>query len=129
MSKAEEYNLHFIIHRRYDETVKPSIGVSLVNGESKNYEIASFLESNGVKLTQEIIDQINSFDYNHPFEDYNVWGYHDAESVEIKNPPATAVFNTGGIPVEIPIADFIQILQEWKTFLQTIPNPHWLSNR
>ncbi|WP_291153297.1 hypothetical protein [Flavobacterium sp. UBA7680] len=132
MSVANQYNLNFYIWTLSDGvTVKPSIGVSLINGSTKNHEIASFLEPNGIRLTQEIIDDINSLnlDLNLPFEDYNIWGGNQDESVEIKSPPFRAVFNTTGNPVEIPIADFLQILQEWKFFLQDIPNPHWLSNR
>lgn len=132
MSLANEYNLNFHIWTLSDGiTVKPSIGGSLINGSVKNHEIASFLEPNGIRLTQEIIDDINSLnlDLDLPFEGYNIWGGNQDESVEIKSPPFRAVFNKTGNPVEIPIADFLQILQEWKIFLQNIPNPHWLSNR
>lgn len=130
MKKAEEYNLHFSTYKFNNITI-PSVGCSLVNGSSKNNEIASFLESNGVRLTQQIIDDITSLnlDLNIPFEGYNIWGGNQDESVEIKSPPFRAVFNTTGKPVEVPIPDFLQILQEWKAFLQTISNPNWLSNR
>ncbi|SHL34731.1 hypothetical protein [Flavobacterium chilense] len=132
MSLANQYNLNFHIWTFSDGiTKKASIGVSLVNGSTKNHEIASFLEPNGIRLTQEIIDDINSLnlDPNLPFNNYVIWGGNQDESVEIKSAPFRAVFNKTGKPVEIPIADFLQILQEWKDFLQNIPNPHWLSNR
>ncbi|GAA3734923.1 MULTISPECIES: hypothetical protein [Flavobacterium] len=130
MKKAEEYNLHFSTYE-FNNTTIPSVGCSLVNGSSKNNEIASFLEPNGIRLTQQIIDDITSLnlDLNIPFEGYNIWGGNQDESVEIKSPPFRAVFNTTGKPVEVPISDFLQILQEWKAFLQTIPNPNWLYNR
>lgn len=132
MSLANQYNLNFHIWTLSDGiTIKPSIGISLVNGSSKNNEIASFLEPNGIHLTQQIIDDITSLnlDSSLPFEGYNIWGGNQEESVEIKSPPIRAIFNTTGKPLEIPIADFIQILQEWMFFLESIPNPHWLSNR
>lgn len=130
MSIANQYNLHFSTYE-YNGTIIPNVGCRLINGSSKNHEIASFLEPNGIRLTQEIIDDITSLnlDLNIPFEDYYIWGGNQDESVEIKSPPFRAVFNTTGKPVEVPISDFLQILQEWKTFLQTIPNPNWLSRR
>ena len=132
MALANQYNLHFHIWTLSDGiTIKPSIGVSLVNGSTKNHEIASFLEPNGIRLTQEIIDDINSLNLNPniPFDNYAIWGGNQDESVEIKSPPFRAVFNKTGKPVEVPIVDFLQILNEWKAFLQDIPNPHWLSYR
>ncbi|GAA3782019.1 hypothetical protein [Flavobacterium ginsengiterrae] len=130
MKKSEEYNLHFNTFE-FNNTTIPIVGCSLVNGASKNNEIASFLEPNGIRLTQQIIDDIASLnlDLNIPFEGYNIWGGNQDESVEIKSPPFRAIFNTTGKSVEVPISDFLQILQEWKTFLETIPNPHFLSNR
>ncbi|WP_125723570.1 hypothetical protein [Flavobacterium ustbae] len=130
MKKSEEYNLHFSTYE-FNSTIIPHVGCSLVNGSSKNNEIANFLEPNGIRLTQQIIDDITSLnlDLNIPFEGYNIWGGNQDESVEIKSPPFRAVFNTTGKPVEVPISDFLQILQEWKIFLEGIPKPHWLSNR
>lgn len=130
MTKSEEYNLHFSTYE-FNSTIIPRVGCRLINGTTKNLEIASFLEPNGIRLTQQIIDDIVSLnlDLNLPFEGYNIWGGNQDESVEIKSPPFRAVFNTTGKPLEIPITDFLQILHEWKAFLQDIPNPHWLSNR
>lgn len=130
MTKSEEYNLSFSTYE-FKNTIIPRIGCSMINGSIKNNEIASFLEPNGIRLTQQIIDDINSLnlDLRFPFEDYYIWGGNQNESVEIKSPPIRAVFNTGGKPLEVPIADFLQILQEWKLFLQGLPNPNWLSNR
>jgi len=132
MTKSEEYNLFFSTYNMNSGKIKPTIGTPIINGSSLNSEIASFLEPNGVELVQHIKDEINSFNYNNAFTDYNVWGYHDAESVEIRNQPPNApvaVFNTGGIEVVIPLSDFLLILDEWAAFVATVPTPHWLENR
>jgi hypothetical protein len=112
--------------------IKPTIGTPKINGSSINSEIASFLEPNGVDLVNSIKDEINSFNYNKSFSGYYVFGYHDAESVEIRNfppNPPIAVFNTGGVDVIVPLSDFLQILGEWKAFVASVPTPHWLENR
>lgn len=134
MSIANRYNLSFHIWTFSDGvTIKPSIGVSSVNGESINHEIASFLEPNGIENIDSIIFDINAlvFDGN-PIDDVDVWGYHDSESVEIRKSPlgtAVAVFNTGAREVVVPVTDFLQILEEWRAFVASVPKPHWLENR
>ena len=113
-------------------TKRPGIGVSNINGDALNHEIASFLEPNGLELIEHIKDEINSLDYTFEFKDYTIWGYHDAESVEIRNHPShepVAVFNTGGKEIVVPIVDFLQILEEWKVFVESVPKPHWLDKR
>lgn len=132
MSIANQYNLFFGISNLPGFTPKPYIATPVINGDSVNYEIASFLQSNGLECIQAIKDEINSFNYNYAFNDYNVWGYNDSESVEIRNNPPSppiAVFNTGGKEVKIPLSVFLQILEEWKNFINSIPTPHWLDNR
>ena len=55
MSAASQYNFNFHVWTFSDGTKKPSIGISLVNGESTYHEIASFLEPNGVIFIQDIM--------------------------------------------------------------------------
>lgn len=132
MNTAKKYNLTFYISEIDGFTRKPSIGVSNINGNALNHEIASFLEPNGLKLIEHIKSEINSLNYSFEFEDYNIWGYHDAESIEIKSFPPNlpvVIFNTGGKEVVVPIADFLLILEEWKLFVESVPKPHWLDNR
>lgn len=128
MSIASQYNLTFYVYTLPSGLKKPSIGVQQVNGEYKNLEIASFLEPNGINYTQGIIDDIRSLNFDALVLD-PLWGGNEDESVELKSHPPRAVFNTGGKEVEVPIADFLEILQEWKAFVQTVPDPHWLSRR
>ncbi len=132
MTKSNEYNLFFSTYAMNSGKIKPTIGTPTINGNSINHEIASFLEPNGLELIEHIKSEINSFNYNNSFDGYDVWGYHDAESVEIRNHPPNppvAVFNTGGTEVIIPLSDFLQILDEWKNFVASVPTPHWLENR
>lgn len=132
MTKSQEYNLYFSTYNMNSGKIKPNIETSIINGSSVNHEIASFLEPNGVELVDSIKDEINSFNYSNPFTGYDVWGYHDSESVEIRNNPPNApvaVFNKGGVEVIIPLSDFLLILDEWKAFVASVPSPHWLENR
>ena len=132
MSIANQYNLIFGVSNMPGFTPRPYISINLINGRPINHEIASFLEPNGLELIEHIKSEINSFNYNNPFDGYDVWGYHDAESVEIRNHPPNppfAVFNTGGTEVLVPVNDFLQILDEWKAFVESVPTPHWLENR
>lgn len=129
MNKARSYNLSFHTWTLQSGTIKPGIGVSRVNGISLNHEIASFIEPNGIRLTQDLIDEINALNFETLVEADPLWGGNEEESAEIRNHPPRVVFNTGGTDVEVPVADFLQLLQEWKAFLETIPDPHWLSNR
>lgn len=132
MNTSKKYNLTFCISEMPGFTRRPCIGVSNINGNALNHEIASFLEPNGLELTEHIRGEINSLDYTFDFENYMIWGYHDSESVEIRNhppdPPA-AVFNTGGTEIRVSVTDFLVILKEWKVFLESIPEPHWIDRR
>jgi hypothetical protein len=132
MTKANQYNLTFVVSPPDQNFPRMPI-INLINGiNALNHEIASFLEPNGVELVDSIKDEINSFNYNNSFSGYYVFGYHDAESVEIRNFPPNApiaVFNTGGVDVIVPLSDFLQILDEWKAFVASVPTPHWLQNR
>lgn len=65
-------------------------------------------------------------------DDVTVWGYHDSESIGVRyHPPqpAAVIFNKLGTEVFIPVNDFMEILEEWKAFLLTVPKPHWLDRR
>lgn len=133
MSKANQYSLDFYVSNMPGFTPKPSIGISNVNGNSLNREIASFLEPNGVQGVDSIkFDIISLLDNGKPVPNVNIWGYHDSESIELRYLPPSSpviVFNTGGTEVLVPANDFLQILDEWKAFVASVPTPHWLENR
>jgi hypothetical protein len=131
VNKSKQYNLNFGFSN-FEGINFPEIGTPIINGSSKNCEIASFLQSNGIELIEHIRYEINSFNYNVSFKDHTIWGYHDAESIEVRNlppNPAVVIFNTGGTEVEVPVSDFLQILDEWEAFVNSVPKPHWLENR
>lgn len=113
--------------------IKPTIGTPIINGSSVNHEIASFLEPNGIQGVDSIkFDIISLLDNGEPVPNVNIWGYHNSESIELRYlPPSSAVvvFNTGGIEVIVPVNDFLQILDEWKAFVTSVPTPHCLENR
>lgn len=132
MNTAKKYNLTFYISGMPGFTRRPCIGVSNINGNALNYEIASFLEPNGLELTEHIRGEINLLDYTFDFKNYTIWGYHDSESVEIRNhppDPPVAIFNTGGTEITVPVTEFLAILEEWRVFLESVTEPHWLDRR
>lgn len=131
MSVAKEYNLTFVISEMND-FFRPEIGVSNINGNSLYHEIVSFLQPNGLEMIEHIESEIRSLDYNFEFKGINIWGYHDAESIEIRNFPPNlpvVIFNTGGKEVVVPVSDFLTILEEWRIFVEKVPKPHWLDKR
>ena len=132
MSKSNQYNLTFVISPPNQNFPRMPI-INLINGQnSLNHEIASFLEPNGLRLIQHIKNEINDLDYSIPIDKYEIFGHHDAEYAEIRNSPPNPpviVFNTGGKEVLVPINDFLQILDEWKAFVESVSTPHCLENR
>ncbi|MCA6065831.1 hypothetical protein JI747_001490 [Chryseobacterium sp. RG1] len=133
METAKKYNLTFYVSELPSFTRRPGISVSRnIDGNSLNYEIASFLGNNGLEFIEIIKDEINSLDFTYEFKGYNIWGYYDAEYMEIRNYPPSkpvAIFNTGGTEVIVPVTDFLKILEEWKVFVESVPEPHWLDQR
>lgn len=133
MSIANQYNLTFDVSSPDQNFPRIPI-VNLINGNNAiNHEIASFLEPNGVQGVDSIkFDIISLLDNGEPVPNVNIWGYHDSESIELRYLPPSSpvvVFNTGGTEVIVPANDFLQILDEWKTFVTSVPTPHWLENR
>jgi len=132
MSIANQYNLTFYVENISGLKPKPSIGYLNPLG-IKNREIISFLEPNGVQGVDSIkFDILSLLDSGEPVPDVNIWGYHNSESIELRYfppSPALVLFNTGGIDVLVPVNDFLEILEEWKTFVVSVPPPHWLENR
>ncbi len=125
MYTAKKYNLTFYISEMPGFTKRPGIGVSNVNGNALNHEIASFLETNGLELTEHIRGEINSLDYTFDFEGYAIWGYHDSESVEISNhppDPPVAIFNTGGTDISCLLPTFWLFWKSGKYFLNQFRN-------
>lgn len=129
MSKAAQYNLVFK-YSLVQGMRKPNI--DLIDSNEQFLEIASFLAPNGVNCTDSIIFDIKSLVFGGGADDVIVWGYHDSESIEVRyHPPQPAVIilNKLGTEVFVPVNDFIEILEEWKAFLLTVPKPHWLDCR
>jgi len=133
MSIANQYYLDFYVSNMPVFTPKPSIGVRAINGSSVDRDIASFLEPNGVQSVDSIkFEIISLLDNGEPVPNVNIWGYHTSESIELRyfpTSPAVVVFNTGGKDVLVSVNDFLQILDEWKAFVASVPTPHWLENR
>lgn len=74
-----------------------------------------------------VVDEIiNAFNSNN--NGYTIIGSYEVV-VKIFSPPARAVFNEGGTDIVIPLQDFLDILQEWKSFLISLPYNHDLSNK
>ena len=88
------------------------------------------LRSGGAQYTQEIIDDIISLNaFSSTTEGYKMYSANEYDSVEIFSPPARASFWNGTGYTDIPLQDFIDILNEWKAFLNSITFQHSLSNQ
>lgn len=129
MSKANQYNLAFN-YSPVQGMRKPNI--DLINPNGQFGEIASFLAPNGVNGIESILFDIKSLIFSGTVDDVTVWGYHDSESIEVRNhppQPAVIILNKLGTEAFVPVNDFIEILEEWKAFLLTVPKPHWVESR
>lgn len=130
--KAEHYGLIFrVTNAGYNKF--PIIECMIdKRGNSRNIEFAGFLQSGGVKYTQEIIDEANSLDFTQTSENdfvYEIAGYSDEHSAEFFASPKRASFWNGAGYTDIPLQDFLDVLQEWIDFLNSLSFQHILSKR
>lgn len=58
---------------------------------------------------------------------YEIGGSRD-DVLELFSGPPRVVFNTGGGDLVVPLQDFLDILAEWKHYLNSLPFVHTLSN-
>ncbi|TZF83777.1 hypothetical protein FW774_09925 [Pedobacter sp. BS3] len=127
-SKAKQYHLKFEVLRYADGTNWPKIFCNNdFTGSTINRSLADFIDGMGPKSIDSVIYDITSENpFNRSISEYQVWGGYE-EVVEIFSSPARAVFNDG---MEVPLQDFLDILQEWKDFLNSLPykHTHTLSN-
>lgn len=130
MSKADQYHLNFRDIAREDGSKKPTIDTDTDStGSTINSEVANFMSLLDKELIDNVLDEIDRQDaFSTPNDGYSIIGSYE-ETVEIYSPPARAVFNSGGDDVVIPLQDFIDILNEWKAFLNSLPYRHTLSDR
>lgn len=130
MSKANQYHLHFRVVAHEDGSKKPTIDTDTDStGSTINSEVANFMSLLGKGLIDSVLDEIDRQDaFSTSNNGYSIIGSFE-ETVEIYSPPARAVFNSGGDDVVIPLQDFIDILNEWKAFLNSLPYRHTLSDR
>lgn len=129
MSKSNQYHLHFRVITREDSSNEPFINTNFdPTGSTLNSEVANFMLLLGIKSIQNIIAEIYGCEPFSTFNDgYSIIGSYE-QTVEIYSPPARVVFNSGGNDIVIPLQDFIDILNEWKAFLISLPYKHSLSD-
>ena len=126
MSKAQEYGLIFSVSdvAGFDKNVyvksKPISGAHY-------FSLASFLSRQGVAGVDEIIEEIDYLGTN--ANDIPISGYSEYERFFVYSQPHRAVYNETGSDEVVPMLDFLQILAEWKMFLQSLKFRHSLSNR
>ncbi|MGF2411688.1 hypothetical protein [Ferruginibacter sp.] len=120
MTKAKQYHLNF-------KTVpSPNIYKPVIecdtdsSGYTLSIELAGFLASCNENETQEIIDDVISLDaFNSGADGYEI-SANEYDSVEIFSPPARASFWNGTGYNDIPLQDFLDILNEWIAFLNSL---------
>ena len=124
MIKAKQYGLNFILINM-EGTIIPSISCDSNSNGSINYGMASFIRAGGVRTTLFVLDQ---FDLNETYLNYDIEGAgEEVVWINTQNVPQ-AVFNEGGTETPIPLQDFIDIMNEWIVFLESIKGVHFLSN-
>lgn len=127
MFKANEYGIGFQIIQ--SNSGKEPIPIN-INNEQLTFELVSYIESLGVEFTNSIIDEIIMIDaFTIDTNAYEIEGSME-KNVEIFSPPAIAAFpDSNGGYLELPLQDFIDILNEWKDFLISLTFQHSLSNK
>ena len=130
MTKSKQYHLNYKIIS-VGETRIPIIECDVnSSGTSLNIELASFMDKGGKDFTQDMIDYIVSLDaFSSATNGHVIFSANEYDMVEIFSPPARASFWNGIGYTDIPLQDFIDILNEWKAFLNSIPFQHTLSNQ
>lgn len=118
MTKSKQYHLNFRIISLKDGEKWPKIFCDYDStGATINGRMASFIDGMGPWHIDVVINDILGEDpFNQSLSEYGVWGGYD-EVVEISSPPPRAIFNDG---LEVPLQDFLDILQEWKDFLNSL---------
>jgi len=130
--KAQQYNLNFRIIQRESESYPIIECGKDSQGSSINIELAEFIGTGGVKYTQEVVADINSLDFTQADSNglvYEIHSYFNEHLAEFFGSPNRASFWNGTSYIDIPIQDFLDILQEWIDFLNSISFEHRLSNR
>ena len=128
MSKAKDYGIQFNVINDSGNNKNPII--SNINKSQLAQNLKEYIEFLGPELVDEMIYDINP-DYvmNNVVTNYIVEGSAE-EKIIINSPPAKVSFyDTNGGFLDIPLLDFINILIEWKNFLNSLPYKHTLSDR
>lgn len=131
MKTAKQYGLNFTVLRMPNFLPEPDITCDKnTDGTDKNYEVAEFIRENGIKYTERIIDDLKVLIANNSsdeFTDHHIMGASQYQRMEVTNPPMTCVFNLMGRNTKVPVNDMIEILTEWKSFLESLDFEHSLS--
>ncbi|MCH2043950.1 MAG: hypothetical protein MK212_07375 [Saprospiraceae bacterium] len=130
--KAEQYNIAFKIFETGNRKIPYAVSGKDLSGNSMNIELAGFISVNGIAYTREIINEVKSMSFN-SFSTNNfiheIPSYSSEYEVEFfANPNRTSFWN-GVDYSDIPLQDFLDILQEWIEFLESLDFSHYLSNR
>lgn len=83
----------------------------------------------GAKYTQEIIDEVSILVGPLGRDDYTIWSQNEYDQIEVTSPPVEIIFNFGGTDFVMPKSDFIEILQEWSNFLNSLDFEHTLKGK
>lgn len=130
MNKAKQYSLNFTVLKTQGFKPQPFIECDRnSNGGTINSKVASFIMSCGAKYTQEIIDEVSILVGPLGRDDYTIWSQNEYDQIEVTSPPVEIIFNFGGTDFVMPKSDFIEILQEWSNFLNSLDFEHTLKGK
>ena len=132
MNKVKQYHLRFEVTTISNQQ-KPVVISNRINGFSVNSELATFLNDIGPNYAQEVINEIIQIDFRQYINNqfiHSIPSCFDQEDVELFSSPNRASFNdTNGGYVDIPLQDFLEILQEWKSFLENLPFKYYYADK
>jgi len=132
MSTAILYNITYVVIESNDGVKTPIAKPSTINCSMLQHQITSYINSNGIELTNSILEEINDLDpFNTPVDGYEIYGYNEETSCKIYSSPPRTAFWDGNIGenIYIPLQDWIDILNEWIAFLESLNYQHYLSGR
>lgn len=131
MNKAKQYSLNFTVLKTQGFKPQPYIECDTdSSGSTINSQVAQFILSCGAKYTQDIIDEVNGLGAGTlGRDDYTIWSQNEYDQIEVTSPPVEIIFNFGGTDFVMSKNDFIEILQEWRDFLNSLNFEHTLTGK
>ncbi len=133
MTRTEEYGFSYEIHNTEKHGAIPVVICSKTSeGFSINPQLAVFFGDLGTKRIPILIQDLEELNEQAVNEEQltteHIDGSHN-EVAEISFNPSTITFNSASDDLSMPVDHFIELLNEWLTFLNSISFNHRLIDK